>query len=225
MREEHIKYKLQDGTIVPGTTTVVESQLAWNSFMLYRWNNKLGLQGVNTKEYLKERAEIGILAHSMVRNWFLFGGTLGNECDDGYSREQIKAAKISYRNFMKWIAVKNIDPILIEKDFVSEKYQYGGKLDIYAEIDGVKELIDLKTGKEIYDNSVIQVGAYRLLLEEHGHEVEKVRIVGIPAYAGEDIKEIEIDERNCEIAKKIFLNCLENYYLRRKLNLNSNRGI
>ena len=86
------------------------------------------------------------------------------------------------RKYRDWRKGKRIKVVATELQLVSEAYQYGGTLDILAEVDGVFTLIDIKTAKALYgptDDKWTQVAGYDLLAEEHGHRVEEVRILRI----------------------------------------------
>ncbi len=206
----HTRYKSEDGTRLPGVTTLT-GQLGWNKQILVNWANKKGLEGINTNKYVDDKAEIGTLAHKIVTN-----NLLGNTtCTDDYSMNQIRSAKNSADSWFNWAKEKKIEPILIETPLVSEHYGYGGTPDIFAKVDGVNELIDLKTGAGIFPEMVIQVIGYKKLLEEHEYAVDKVRILNIPRSKGESFKEQIVENHN--IAWEIFLNCLSIYNLRKEL--------
>ena len=67
----HIRYRKQDGEIVPGVTTVTGSQLGWNKQILINWGNRIGLEGISASAYKDDKADIGKLAHAMVTDWLL----------------------------------------------------------------------------------------------------------------------------------------------------------
>jgi RecB family exonuclease len=168
----HIRYKNAAGHIVPGTTTITG---LLNKPQLVPWANKLGLQGIDSKAYTEEKAVIGTLAHKMVTDYLLQMPTETKE----FSPYQVSAAENSFLSFLEWEKGKKVEPILIEKPMVSEAWQYGGTMDIYGKVDGVIEVIDMKTGG-IFDEHVIQGSAYKQLLIENGYPVDRVRILGIP---------------------------------------------
>jgi len=178
------------------------------------WANRMGLQGIDSNKYKDDKADIGTLAHAMVTDWLL--GIKTDTSD--YSKNQITAAENSALSFHEWAKNKQIKPILVEIPFVSEKYKFGGKPDIYADVDGKLELIDIKTGSGIYEEMIVQVATYGELLEEGGHMVEVIRILNIPRTEDEAFIERVIGKRQREIAWKIFRNCLRNYQLRKRLN-------
>jgi hypothetical protein len=210
----HTRYKLADGSIVPGVTTITGSQLGWNKQALIAWANNIGLKGISASKYKDDKAEIGTLAHAMVTDWLQ-----GLETDTSdYSKNQIEAAENSALSFFEWAKNKPIKPIVIEKPFISERYKFGGKPDIYAQINGKRELIDLKTGSGIYEEMIIQVAAYENLMAENGFEVDTVRILNIPRTEDEAFLERVIGKEQRKVAWKIFLHCLANYRLRKRIN-------
>jgi len=201
-------YRLKNGTLVPGVTTITGEQLGWNKKILMKWSNNKGLEGINTAEYVDNLADIGKLGHRFVTD-----SLLGRKTDtDNYSKNQIDKAENCAFSFFEWAKKKTIRPILIEYPLVSEKYRYGGTQDIYAKINGSLELVDLKTGKGIWPDMIIQVGGgYFQLLNENGYHVDKVRILNIPRSNDEKFNETLISKKQCIIAKAVFLNCLSNH--------------
>ena len=208
----HIIYKLASGKRVPGTTTITGS-LGWSKHVLINWANRMGLQGIDTAKFVDDKSKIGTLAHSMVTDYLQGKKT---ETSD-YSKNQITAAENSALSYFEWAKGKRFKPILIEQPLVSEAYLYGGMADIFAEVDGLPELIDLKTGSGIYPEMLIQVGAYRQLLVENGHPVDSVRILNIPRTGDESFVEKRVSQKHCLTAWAIFKNCLNIYQLKKNL--------
>lgn len=207
----HQRYKLASGEIVPGVTTIT-GELGWGKQALIKWANNLGLQGVDSNKFVDDKADVGTLAHKMVTD-YLQGFT--TDYRQEYSQETINRAENSFLSFLEWEKKNKIKPILIEKALVSEGWRYGGQIDIYGEINGELELIDLKTGNGIYPESSIQVAAYKMLLEEAGHKVDRLRILNIPRTEDESFAEKKVD---CwQAAFAIFKRCLEIYELKKEL--------
>jgi len=168
----HIRYRLRDGTLVPGVTTVL-GVLAKPG--LVQWANSLGLAGIDTRGYVDELARIGTLAHQMIEN------DLGTEPPDlaGYSPEEIDRAENCLIKWYDWRKRHEVIPAWIERPLVSERLRYGGTIDCLARIDGRLEVLDIKTARRIYDEHLIQVAAYHRLASEHGQRAEAVRIVQV----------------------------------------------
>ena len=210
----HIRYRKQDGEIVPGVTTVTGSQLGWNKQILINWGNRIGLEGISASAYKDDKADIGKLAHAMVTDWLL-----GQKTDTSdYSKNQIDQAENAALSFHEWAKGKKLQPIFVERPLTSELYRFGGTADIYITVNDAYELIDLKTGSGIYDDMFVQVAAYEHLLIEFGYQVDVVRILNIPRSEDERFIEQVMGKKQREVAWEIFLNCLANYQLRKKLN-------
>jgi len=168
----HTRYRLADGTLVPGVTTVLG---VLHRPGLVEWANKLGLQGIDTRGYVDELAKIGTLAHGLIEEEL--GGP---EVDRSlYSAEEIDRAENSLLKFYEWQKAHEIQPVFIEKPLVSERFRYGGTIDCYAVIDGRPEILDIKTSKQVYDSHLYQVAAYWKPVEEAGYPVEAVRVLQV----------------------------------------------
>jgi len=206
------KYKDATGTILPGVTTITGQELGWNKQVLISWANKLGLKGIEAAKYVDDKADIGTLAHQLILDHFR---GLKTDTSD-YSKNQIDQAENCLLSFYEWGKGKVVKPILLEQPLISEVFKFGGTPDCYAEIDGKLTLLDFKTGKGIYDEYAIQVaGGYLLLLEEAKHIVEEIVILNIPRAEDEAFSVKPIKE--WDVCKKIFLNCLNTYQLKKKL--------
>ena len=89
---------------------------------------------------------------------------------------------------------------------VSEKYQYGGCPDLYVKQKSNNKcwLIDFKTGKRIYPDTVIQMGAYKNLIEENLHErVLHSAIVRLPK-TNDDVDFKFFNEKDLKLGFKQF---------------------
>ncbi len=206
----HKRYRTKDGTICPGCTTVC-ALLAKPQLIV--WANRLGLDGVDSAKYTDDKADIGVLAHS-----FITDKLQGFETDTSdYSENQIQQARSCVRSYESWAQGRAIEAIFIEESLVSEEFRYGGTLDLYAEIDGTKELIDFKSGNGIWPEAIIQVSAYRQLLIEAGHEVEQCRILNIPRAETESFQELLPSETVLDLNFELFRHLLGIYEIRRQL--------
>jgi hypothetical protein len=212
----HTQYKLADGSTVVGTSTVTK-QLGWNTQVLIRWANKLGLDGIDSTKFVDDKAAIGTLAHALITDRLKKKET---DLKD-YTENQVKEAKNCVLSYDEWEKGKKVEPILVEEILTSEEHKYGGTPDFYGKVNGKYELIDYKTGKGIYLEYYIQVvGAYKRLLEEKGHKIDTVRILNIPRTQGDSFQQAVITRDTkvfgrsiFDICDTIFLNALENYNL------------
>ena len=75
----------------------------------------------------------------------------------------------------------SFEVVWTERNMVSEKLKYGGCPDVLVKKNGEYILIDFKTGKGIYPETIMQMGAYdNLIYETQGFHCDKAIIVRIP---------------------------------------------
>ncbi|KKM15298.1 hypothetical protein LCGC14_1697480 [marine sediment metagenome] len=204
----HIQYRSEKqfqkngkGIRFPGVTTITNLRA---KPALIKWANNLGLKGIDSTKYVDDKADIGTLAHAMITNGLQ---TLETDLTD-YTAKQIKQAENCVLSYYEWEKEHKIDPILIEKPLVSEEHCVGGTMDIYAKVDGVFELIDLKTGNGIWDEHKWQVAAYKEILQENNYQVDRVRILNIPRHETENFQQMILSDKVLTLGWVIFFHLL-----------------
>ena len=209
MKKAKERYRLSDGSVCPGVTTIC-GQLGWNKGMLINWANKLGLQGQDANKFRDDKAEIGTLAHSMV-----LAHLNGEKADiSEYTPKQVSLAENCCLSYYEWAKGRTIEPLVVEKMLISEELRFGGTPDFFGRIDGLYTLLDYKTGKGIYPEYTIQVAAYDHLLAEKGNLSNKIMILNIPRTEDESFQEKVIPQKQVAAGFKIFKNLLEIYWLK-----------
>jgi len=198
------KLKNGKGVIFPGVTTIIG---ILNKPALVPWANKLGLQGIDVKRFVDDKADIGTLAHAMIIDRLL--NRLTNTTD--YSQQQIDAAENACLSFYAWQKKHDLVIISGEQSLVSEKYEFGGQYDIYGTVDEKHELLDLKTGRGIWEDHYYQLGGYLLLMDEQNIHVDQIRILNIPRSEDENFQEVILSGRIADLSKDMFLDCLSIY--------------
>lgn len=207
----HTIYRLANGDRVPGVTTIC-GVLAKPA--LIEWANRIGLEGIEMRRYVDDKADIGTLAHDMV-----ICSLMGEEADTSdYSANQIEQARQAFNSFSNWYKSHDVTLIDAEKELVSEEFKFGGKFDCYAKIDGVLTLLDFKTGSGIYPEHLIQVaGGYGILFNENLLQYGEVRILNIPRTKNENWGELVIGQEQINLNKAMFLALRQVYELQKKL--------
>lgn len=156
-----IIYKNKDGKRLPGVTTVL-GNLGWNRDALMYWAWAEGIEGRNFRETADKAANIGTIAHAMIE-----ADLKGKEFDSSkYDKGMIDKAETSYLAWLEWKDLVKFELLESEKSLVSEKYQFGGTIDIAA-IKKITAIVDLKTSKGVYPDHKIQVAAYGKLWNEN----------------------------------------------------------
>jgi len=206
----HQRYRLKPttefpkGRIVPGVTTIID---ILNKPALVPWANRIGLQGIDVKRYVDDKADIGTLAHAMIINQLLGKKTDTSE----YSQNQIDAAENACLSFYEWQKKHNLLITSAEEPLISQQYGFGGQYDIYGVIDNTNELLDLKTGSGIWEEHYYQLGGYAILLDESYLPFERIRILNIPRSEDENFQEIILSGRMIDLSKDMFIDCLRIY--------------
>jgi len=206
----HVSYFNKEGKRLPGTTTILG---VLNKPLLVPWANKLGLQGINVRDYVDDKADIGTLVHEMM-----FCDLKGIDVDcDYYTKIQIDIALNSFKKYLEWKKQHTIEPLVLEEPMTSEHYQYGGTIDNYCLLDGIPTLIDYKTCKALYPEHFIQVCAYRQLLRENGYKVKNCAILRVGRVEMEGFEFQEIHKKKIALCWKMFKYCLGIYNLQKQL--------
>jgi len=210
--QTHQKYKLKDGTLVVGVTTIT-GQLAKPS--LVHWAYNLAIDNIKYWEVTNEAKNVETIVHYLTE-CKLKGISPDTSTLKDYTQNQIETAKLSYDNFLKWFKTHEIEILAIELQLVSEKYRYGGTIDFIAKVDGIVCLVDIKSGSGIYPEMKMQLSAYKQLYEEiYGKKIEVCYIIHIPHVEDKNFVEYRYDNLSKDFW--LFYHLLKYYQLKKDL--------
>tara|TARA_R110002051_G_scaffold229292_1_gene291313 strand:- start:906 stop:1586 length:681 start_codon:yes stop_codon:yes gene_type:complete len=180
------KYEL-DGKLLPGTTTIIGKFK--NSGALIHWAWKQGLEQIDYRTTRDTAGSQGTSVHNLAESFIK-----GRDYEEPTDEKVIKAFNKFKEWWIKFVEFPNSDKFEIgwtEQQMVSKKYLYGGCPDLLVKKNGKYILIDFKTGKAIYEDTVIQLGAYAQLIQETDNiNIDKAIIVRLP----KDNSKLEIKE-------------------------------
>lgn len=186
IRKPRNRYILKDGSVAPGVTTVLRHL---NKEALVEWAFRLGKEHPelpSVRAYVDELANIGKATHAMVEAHL--NGVLPDLSD--FTPRDVEAAKEPFGKFLEWWRGRNVKVLATEKIVISEKFRYGGTLDILADIDGKRTVLDVKTSRGIYDEHFIQTAAYaQAEFETSGEPVQETRILRIGRVGSEGFED------------------------------------
>lgn len=208
----HQKYYCKDGGLVPGATTVLN---VLNKPALVNWAWNLGKQGIDLNQARQSAMDAGTYAHYLVEC-----DIKGETPDPAYTAEFAPAivdkAKTAYLTFLDWRKGAEANLQWSEAQLISEKYRYGGTLDIVGAVKGKTTLIDLKAANGIYLDYHYQVAAYEQLWNE-AHPENPIIDVMILRLGKEDgsFEAKPVDRR--DTCFQVFLRCLDIYNLTAQL--------
>lgn len=204
----HTQYKVKTGTLVPGVTTVL-AILAKPA--LLEWAYQCGLKNLDFHKVRDTAGDIGTLAHYLI-----LCDLKGEKPDlSEYSQANIDKANNCLKSYYAWLKQNPIKPIMVETPLISEKFGYGGTLDLYGQIGSDNVLIDFKTSKGIWNEYLYQVAAYNQLLLENDYHTDKAIILRINKESNDDFEIRTVNKIDKYF--EVFRHCLRVYTLQQEL--------
>lgn len=155
-----------NGKRLPGTTTVIGRFK--DSGGLLQWAFKQGQEGAShLYEKANEAADIGTAAHALIEYHINGSDKKPQEYLELSEDDQAKARN-AFDLYLKWEHQTGLKMLskYQEIQLVSPEYSFGGTPDAIAEIDGKIVLLDWKTSNGVYQDYIIQLAAYRHLINE-----------------------------------------------------------
>ena len=200
----HTRYYLANGEQAVGVTTALS---ILNKPSLVVWANRQGLAGIDTTKVKDQAADRGTILHLMICK------ELQGEVPDlaEYAQADIDVASLCLDSFHEWRKTHSLSTIHVEKPLISEKYRYGGTPDWYGLLDGIPTLLDFKTSNGIWNEYFYQVAAYRELIIENGHPVDKAHILRFSKGNNVEFEDRMISSFTHEFS--LFKHCLSIYQL------------
>lgn len=197
----HTIYKKKDGTIVPGSTTIL-SILDKPALIHWAWN--LGCIGQDYRKVRDQAANIGTIAHYIIECYLI-----KQEPDlSDYTPNNIKKANNAFQAYLEFEKRYNLKIIKSELPLVSEKYNYGGTIDCYCMLNDHFALLDFKTSSGLYPEMRCQVASYQQLLIEHRYQVDEVHLLRIDKETGEfnhyELKNLEKEWKLFKLLAKAY---------------------
>lgn len=162
-------YFTKDGTKVPGTTTIIGRFK--ESGALIAWAYGRGKEGLDLYDSRDKAAELGTIVHNMVEAK-IKGEDYTMLMPIGLTNSERDAIESAFFAFLEWFDSNSFEVISQEEQMVSEIHFFGGTPDAIAK-DGKGRivLLDWKTSNGIYQDYILQLGAYRILWNENHPEM------------------------------------------------------
>lgn len=184
--EPHQIYTLSDGSRVVGASTVAGINKPVGPLM--GWAVKMHKQGIDYRKFTDDAADIGMIAHFMAQCHLT-----GKMADlEEFTTCEIALARVAFDKFVDFWDKNKMEVIDVEVQLVSEKYRYGGTIDLIAfdhkHQHGV--VWDWKTSKSIYESHLFQVAGYFQLWNETSKllKAERASICRVGREEGDDFQ-------------------------------------
>lgn len=206
-------YKLKDGSIVPGVTTVLGT---FNQSIegLLIWASRLGRDFPNKRS---DGANVGTCLHSIIESTLLSTELPTLELRKDLEPQLMEAHKA----FLSWASTNFplIDAsIALEQRIVSETLKVGGTPDYIAMKQGVPWLFDWKTSKQYDPKYLAQVAAYAYMWNEQAPADQQINNATVVIFTKKGtVEEYHFDRSDLDRGFKFFLATLDTYTLYKEL--------
>lgn len=151
----------------------------------------------------RRAADRGTLAHGFVEAWAK--GQLGEECVvdglDAMDSAEVDAARVCADAVIARLTADGYEVVDAEPMISSERLGYGGTPDLILRLDGQLILADLKTGKGVYREVLMQLAGYSGLLCAEPEQWRSPKtmpktityaVIHAPAFASRPVVNVEL---------------------------------
>lgn len=216
----HTRYRLQPtptwpkGEIVPGVTTILDSQCAWNKRVLIAWARKQALAGIDPDKVLTQAGDIGSIVHRLIE------AHVKNHIEKSphkyiahlkdFSEADREKGKQAFKAYLEWEQRQDLEYIACEMRVISEQYRYGGTIDILSKRAGKLLEIDAKSSKGIWPEQKIQTIAYKYAFEETiareggDSQIDEIILLHLDKETGEFKGEHRLTSKEIESGWEVF---------------------
>ncbi|MEK9644980.1 MAG: PD-(D/E)XK nuclease family protein, partial [Alphaproteobacteria bacterium] len=209
-------YRDAAGNKLPGVTTILGDNLGWSKNGLIGWAHKLGREGRSLNERDKA-ADKGTATHALA--WRLLGYDDGTPVSAEDEREHMPNAL----RVVERIKAEGWEIIACEEALTVD---FGGGLGCGGTIDLVVRcakrggcgIVDLKSGKGIFPEVAIQLGAYRTMWNQQAnlqHQADWAAV--IHAHPGEALDVVDIPRESLDAGSFVFSHLLAIQSVRSKV--------
>jgi len=180
--EGHPSYYL-DNKRLPSVTTIIGGNLGWNKRVLMAWQARLFREGKDPDKVREEACDIGTLIHTAIEHHIY--GQDEIDIEDVNMRDLAKMAK-GLEQYTVWERLHDVQYLESEFAMGSKELGVAGTADAIAYVDGKLTLIDFKTSNRLNNEMIVQLAAYKEMVEETSdYEIEQCIIVHISK--GDDV--------------------------------------
>lgn len=208
-RKKHAYYLPETNYFVPGVTSILScldkpALIPWAARMAAEYV-KANIGDNPTKAHIEAICDKAKTEYNKIKEAAGDIGTQVHIFAEKYFRGEVLAdpenelVKAGVKALLDWTRENDIRPIEVERLCFSQDSFYAGTMDLLASVNGKLSYVDLKTGKGIYKEHLLQSGAYVNAWQEENKEViEQIVIVNCNKLTGvakikliDDLNEIQ----------------------------------
>ena len=196
-----------NGKEYPSVTTIIH---ILGNDRLMQWSNIMGFRRKRIDHILEESAEYGTYAHEIMRT--IIDPDAPPVRPDIPPKHLLRLQSLKTK-FLAFSRETNLTPKHTEFPMVSEKYRFGGTMDIFGSLQYQGTLyqdyiLDFKTAKNVHSTMWLQMGGYYILCKEYGMRPKGSAIIRLN---DDMIRFDHIDQIELKAYSKAFLD-LRNFY-------------
>jgi len=202
-------YYLEDGKVYPSVTTILD---VIGKPQLVPWAAKMGVRAALVDPSISEedapyaiyQVKKGAAERGQQVHWFAERYKTGNEL----KLEDVDPERRGYcEAYMSWYNDYNPEIVAKELKTYSDEHEYAGRLDIVAKLGPNSVcIVDIKTGKAVYDTYALQLEAYKVALKEMGaFDIDKTYVLLLKKEGTYIFEEVKGDLSVFLAAKKLWL--------------------
>lgn len=195
----------------PGATTILNM---WNKPGLDKWKKEVGMQ---VDIILEKAATQGSNVHELVETFNK--GAEVNLLDKDKKEQYTSLEWIMFCRYLEFFKRYKPGILAVEQKLASDKYMFGGQVDLLCKINAETWLIDHKTGQH-YEDNFFQIVSYAQLVAEHGIKIDRMGVLYLNARTktereyqgvGWQLKELPADKINWAWSR--FRNCQDQWMM------------
>ena len=155
-------------------------------------------------------ADAGTLAHSLIEA-HIAGETFSIE---GAEPAALAKAERAFTKWLRWFVSSGAEVVCSEHAMVNETVGLAGTLDAVVMIGGRRIIADWKTGKDAYDDVILQVAGYEALWvadTAQAFPIDGALVVNVPVEADNPIKIYEITREQLDVGRVVFASMLHHH--------------
>lgn len=181
--KSHQRYKLKNGSIVAGITTIEKNYGGYRGAKTNRlmgWARNEAMAGRDPNKVRDKKGDIGSLAHFIIQ-CLLESEIKGEKIEPDlseFSPNDVKEAEKRVSSFVEWHDKHNVKAEHVECQRVSEMWGFGGTCDFDGLVDGEIAIVDYKTGG-VYESAKIQGAALAQLYFEEFNVLPAIYILAL----------------------------------------------
>lgn len=120
-----------------------------------------------------------------------------------------------FSQFISWYdSLEEFELISNEESYISDKYEFGGTIDMICKIDGKVTILDLKTSSALDSKMLLQLAAYVILYEENtGIDVDQVAVLRLDKENVDLCEYFVIEREDIQPFTEYFINLLDHMHI------------